>query len=334
MPCQALRILSKPLPLRWFAYLVLFIIALRWPLALAHNTFHLWLNHQIINTARTSHTQLHLPNKIIQLISDNDRSNWLEAYALWVAGQTDEATYIWQNLPQTEQNLIIMARMARVNHNYSQALAWLDLTHQLYPTLADVWYEKGLVYEQLGDYANAAQYWQNALSPELTFQVSSAAETHCMLGWYYHWLAVPPNPSTALHHYTLALNEATTITNPALCFIRRAELYLWALDQPDLAILDYETGLVLGAYPYPSQVNLVWAQFRQGQSGDQTEAKLYQLLSTYPNSILIYQRLLQLYAQQQQPTEALTLLHNLEATQQLTSTERQQLADLWATLNP
>jgi tetratricopeptide (TPR) repeat protein len=78
----------------------------------------------------------------------------------------DEATAVgnWQNAPSMVGEIIGKGQAARLEDNHKAALFWFDLATQIAPELADGWYFLGLEQESQGDWVQAVESYQTAVS--------------------------------------------------------------------------------------------------------------------------------------------------------------------------
>lgn len=80
------------------------------------------------------------------------------------SGQQDEA-WNWaqkaeQAFPESAMLHIYCGDLCRSTHRYAEAFTHWQRARELEPTWLDSWYSMGFCYEELGDYQNAAQMWQ------------------------------------------------------------------------------------------------------------------------------------------------------------------------------
>ncbi|MDA0244203.1 MAG: hypothetical protein OT477_12365 [Chloroflexi bacterium] len=259
-------------------------------------------------------------------------------HSLWLTGlmyaqmnNQEKAVQVWEKMPDGDSRLVIMAQNARLKGQSTDALYWLYYADFLNPTSPDIWYEKGLTYEALGLYEPAQISWHMALVNNPSLENTNVRDVYCALGWYYHWLAPVRKPKQALVYYTAALSRTDDLESPSLCYWRRAELYLWYLQQPLLAQKDYEMVVQFGGQPYPALVNAAWAGYLGQLDGVYTESVLFDLIAEYPHELLAYERLLMLYGIQNEQHKASLLLQRAEKSP-LHPTDISQLQNMWLML--
>lgn len=248
----------------------------------------------------------------------------LRGHGWYLAGKGDlvDAVDYWQ-LGGWDAKRFVLAQGMRAQHaeQLDTALQWYDLAEQLDPSLSRIWFQKGLVYEELKDWHNAFHAYQQALA------LADDGETH-RGPLYYHLGSVADRRFRLFDqgwaYYEAALQESIANNH-------RGEVHYWRGEIAErwnnyqLAMAEYEQALAVRPRYFPAlwrmgilywkhlgetelaeQTLLTAVQVRPGdKNGFLALGELYKHLGRVDEAIEAYQRVLVLGSDNEVARQAL-----------------------------
>ncbi len=227
-------------------------------------------------------------------------SSWRRGFgfALFVQGKGEEAVGVWRGMPEMYDELVQWGHIAFDAGKLADARQWYGLAVEVLPARIEAWYYLGNVALRENRVKDALDAYHTALErvDDLNGLVHYG-DVYCQMGWLYHWLVADAGRAAVYYDMAEENGRFSSSQQQSDCLFKRAELFLWRLDQPVQAADDYAAVVALEPTHLQAQATMYFAQYLATNRLAESEQQLGLLAEQHPNSVWIYWRLGDLYHQ-------------------------------------
>lgn len=214
----------------------------------------------------------------------------------------------WNEMGVQAKDWIEAGEVARQAQQYETAWAWYDWAERLSAGKGDVWYYRGLLYEDQQRWADALAAFRRA-NEIGHLQTVPPSSIHYRLGMLNHRRLNPPRLEEALAAYDAALetNDFDTVGEAADCHYWRGEALRGLDASPDEYTEAFREALELDTRHVWAHIALGIAAYKEYQDAEQAESEFKQALELAPRTKWAYYYLGEVYWTQARTAEALEM---------------------------